>query len=357
MRWEYPFVFPLFASISDPAWLYAVGNQWDFYCGRDWHVPDCSGTPPPPPALLSCPVPPALPLPYFYNAFPPPVALFPASTADCRLLGYLCDIIGPRPISLLSSLLFTTAYLLASQAFLHRLPLPFFLVSFFLVGMGTSSMYFSALTTSAKNFVGHRGLSIGIPIAAFGLSSFWEAQLAGSKLFTKTRSEAPTDNSGMFGVSPVISPFTRIKIGSTSSEGELDVPRLFYFFAILLGAVGIIGSLGLVSLPQHLPKHIPGDDEPTEQDALLRPALSRRPSLLPRAEQSDESETSSVISVTSAREELDAEERPFLRDSSTWVFGVCLLVLLGSGEMFINCVRIRSLDKGREILLMRRLCL
>ena len=51
--------------------------------------------------------------------------------------------------------------------------------------MGTSALYFSALTTSAKNFVGHRGLSIAVPIAAFGLSSFWEALLAGSRLFTK----------------------------------------------------------------------------------------------------------------------------------------------------------------------------
>ena len=204
-------------------------------------------------------------------------------------------------------------------------------------------MYFSALTTSAKNFVGHRGLSIGIPIAAFGLSSFWEAQLAGSKLFTKTHSETSTDTARMTDLFPTISSVRGSEMFSTFLEGELNVTRLFYFFAILLGTVGCIGSLGLISIPQHLPKHLPGDEEPTEQDPLLRPPLSRRPSLLPRAEQSDESETSSVISIVSAREELDAEERPFLRDSSTWLLGVCLLVLLGSGEMFINCVRLRSL--------------
>lgn len=172
--------------------------------------------------------------------------------------------------------------------------------------MGTSSLYFSALTTSAKNFVGHRGLSIAIPIAAFGLSSFWEALLAGSPLFTKrVRSESST-----------------ISLLSTT-EGELDVVRLFYFFAILLGVVGVIGSFGLIAIPGHLPKRIPGE-EPSEEDALL-----------PRAE---ESETSSVISMESAREELTAEHRPFLKDLSTWLFGLSLLVLLGSGEMFINCV-------------------
>jgi MFS family permease len=234
---------------------------------------------------------------------------------DVSLLGYLCDIIGARPISLLASLLFVTAYILAAQAFQHALPLAVFLVAFFLVGMGTSSLYFSALTTSAKNFVGHRGLSIAVPIAAFGLSSFWEALLAGSPLFTKhPQSESFSDDNPV----PLLS----------TSQGELDVVRLFYFFAILLGIVGVIGSFGLITIPPHLPKRIPGE-EPTEDDALL-----------PRAE---ESETSSVISIESAKEELTAEHRPFLRDSSTWLFGLSLLVLLGSGEMFINCVCTLSL--------------
>src|SRR5271155_1757087 len=99
------------------------------------------------------------------------------------LLGYLCDIVGARPISLLASILFASSYTLAAQAFSHRLPLWTFLVAFFFIGMGTSALYFSALTTSAKNFSGRRGLSIAVPIAAFGLSSFWEALVAGSPLF------------------------------------------------------------------------------------------------------------------------------------------------------------------------------
>jgi hypothetical protein len=167
--------------------------------------------------------------------------------------------------------------------------------------MGTSALYFSALTTSAKNFVGHRGLSIAVPIAAFGLSSFWESLIAGSRLFTKDVIAAGGD---------VIR--------------ELDVVRLFHFFAILLGVVGVIGSFGLVVIPPHLPKRI-DNEEASEEDALL-----------PRAE---ESETSSVMSAVSAREELTAEHRPFLTDRSTYLFGLALMVLLGSGEMFINCVR------------------
>jgi len=166
--------------------------------------------------------------------------------------------------------------------------------------MGTSALYFSALTTSAKNFVGHRGLSIAVPIAAFGLSSFWEALVAGSSLFSRN-----------------------VHARGGDVVQELDIVRLFKFFTILLGVVGVIGALGLVVIPSHLPKRVEGYDA-TEEDALL-----------PRAE---ESESSSVISAVSAREELTAEHRPFLRDRSTYLFGLALLILLGSGEMFINCV-------------------
>lgn len=221
------------------------------------------------------------------------------------LLGYLCDIIGARPISLLASVLFVASYTIAAQAYSHHLPLWVFLCAFFFVGMGTSSLYFSALTTSAKNFVGHRGLSIAVPIAAFGLSSFWESLIAGSRLFTKDVIASGGD-------------VTR----------ELDVVRLFHFFAILLGVVGVIGSFGLVVIPPHLPKRI-DSEEASEEDALL-----------PRAE---ESETSSVLSAVSAREELTAEHRPFLTDKTTYLFGLALMVLLGSGEMFINCVMSPSL--------------
>ena len=101
--------------------------------------------------------------------------------------------------------------------------------------MGTSALYFSALTTSAKNFVGHRGLSIAVPIAAFGLSSFWEALVAGSPLFSR-----------------------KIQASGGDVVRELDVVRLFRFFAILLGVVGVIGALGLIVIPSHPTKESGG---------------------------------------------------------------------------------------------------
>jgi len=166
--------------------------------------------------------------------------------------------------------------------------------------MGTSSLYFSALTTSAKNFHGHRGLSIAIPVSAFGLSSFWEALVAGSALFRKT---------------------VRAEGGEIAME--IDVARLFRFFALLLGVVGVIGSVGLVVIPSQSSKRVGVVEEATEEDALL-----------PRTQESE----ARVNGYVSVREELTLEQRPFLTDKSTYFFGLALLVLLGSGEMFINCV-------------------
>jgi MFS family permease len=217
------------------------------------------------------------------------------------LLGYFCDIIGPRPISLLASILFASSYTLAGKAFANHFPLWTFLVAFFLVGMATGALYFSALTTSAKNCVGHRGLSIAIPAAAFGLSSFWEAMLAGSHLFTKE---------------------VKTEVGGVISR-ELDVVRLFNFFAVLLGIVGVIGAFGLIIVPQDLSKKVECEDA-TEEDALL-----------PRAEGS---QTNSANGVVPPQEGLTAENRPFFAEATTYLFCLVLVVLLGSGEMYINCV-------------------
>jgi len=173
--------------------------------------------------------------------------------------------------------------------------------------MGTSALYFSALTTTARNFSNHRGLSIAIPVAAFGLSSFWESLIAGSTLFQKK---------------------VQVTAGGDIVR-ELDVVRLFHFFAVLLGVSGVIGTFALIVIPAHLPKHFSSGSEEEEE-------ASEEDALIPRAQ--EDSETSSVISMVSAREEVIAEHRPFIHEVSTYYFGVVLLILLGSGEMFINCV-------------------
>lgn len=125
--------------------------------------------------------------------------------------------------------------------------------------------------------------------------------LAGSRLFSK---EVKTEAGGVI-------------------VRELDVVRLFKFFAVLLGIVGVIGAFGLVVLPLDSPKRVECE-EPTEEDALL-----------PQAESS---QSDSVNGLVPEQQESAPENRPFFTETTTYLLCLVLVILLGSGEMYINCV-------------------
>lgn len=142
------------------------------------------------------------------------------------VFGYLCDRFSPRPLSLFAGTCFGLGYLLAALAYHHGsveeggFPPVIMVVSFVGVGMGTSCMYLSAVTTCAKNFGRgkHKGLALAMPIAAFGLSGMWQSQI-GSRLLCERSGER---------------------------QGEVDVYRYFIFLAILLFVVGLIGAFALI---------------------------------------------------------------------------------------------------------------
>jgi len=143
------------------------------------------------------------------------------------IFGFICDRYGPSRLSLLSTAFFGPGYALAALAYKGGWDYKFMVIAFGLVGMGTSSMYFSGVTTCAKNFTGRRGLALAVPIAAFGLSSLWQAQVV-SRVFM-------------------------------DGTGLLLVERVFLFFAVSLVVVGLLGSVGLrVSTD--------GEDEEEEDD-------------------------------------------------------------------------------------------
>lgn len=106
------------------------------------------------------------------------------------LLGYLCDRVGPAPLSFGSGVLFGVGYLLAAYTYrsgakdvygyTHERgwPLSVMVLAFVIIGLGTVAMYLSAVTTCAKNFGRgkNRGLALASPIAAFGLSGMWQSE-------------------------------------------------------------------------------------------------------------------------------------------------------------------------------------
>lgn len=148
------------------------------------------------------------------------------------MLGYLCDRIGPAPLSLMASGLFGAGYLLAAftyksgakdiMGYTHERgwPLWVMVVAFVIIGLGTTCMYLSAVTTCAKNFgkSKYRGIALASPIAAFGLSGMWQSQFGARVLFEKTLD---------------------------GLRGDVDVFKYFVFLAITLVAVGLVGTIFL----------------------------------------------------------------------------------------------------------------
>jgi len=144
-------------------------------------------------------------------------------------LGYLCDRLGPAPLSFVSAILFGLGYVLAAltyrsgakdvMGYTHERgwPLWVMVVAFVIVGLATTAMYISAVTTCAKNFGRgkYRGLALACPIAAFGLSGMWQSQV-GSLILYERRPDG--------------------------KRGDVDVFKFFLFLAVTLLAVGLLGT-------------------------------------------------------------------------------------------------------------------
>jgi MFS family permease len=233
------------------------------------------------------------------------------------LFGYLCDRLGPAPLSFASAILFVVGYLLA--AFTYRSgakdiygythergwPLSVMVVAFVIIGMATTCMYISAVTTCAKNFGRgkHKGLALASPIAAFGLSGMWQSQL-GSKVLYEHR--------------------------PGGKRGDVDVFKFFIFLAITLLAVGLLGTVLLKIVDEE--ELI---DEAVEE--LERSGLLEDSAFFQRAggrngygsfeDGSEEAVEARRIEEAKARDEeearkktwlLNEETRRFLKDHTMW---------------------------------------
>lgn len=176
-------------------------------------------------------------------------------------------------------------------------------------------MYFSGVTTCAKNFAGNsRGIALALPIAAFGLSSLWEAQFV----------------SRMFGGH-----------GGEGSAGGLQPGRAFVFFAGMLSTVGLIGGCGLTVLP-------PVEDvmivDTEEHEAHNRRVVEETASLLGEVGVGrglDYGTSGGGVRIATKQPEgawLNSKTREFLRDTTMWWFGAGVFLVTGPGESFINNV-------------------
>jgi len=250
--------------------------------------------------------------------------------------GYLCDRIGPAPLSFIAAILFGFAYLLA--AFTYRSgakdiygythergwPLWVMVFAFVVIGLATTSMYISAVTTCAKNFGRgkYRGLALAAPIAAFGLSGMWLSQLGERALYEQL---------------------------PDGKKGDVDVFKFFLFLAITLLAVGLLGTLLLKVVDEE--ELIDEAVEELERSGLLEDSEffrranggGRYGSVDERLE--DEDAEASRVDEAKAQEEeearkktwlLNEETRMFFKDHTMWSLAAGFFFISGPGEAFIT---------------------
>ncbi|KAI9673764.1 MAG: putative monocarboxylate transporter mch1 [Trizodia sp. TS-e1964] len=229
------------------------------------------------------------------------------------LFGYLCDRYNPRPVSLLSGILFGLGYLIAALAYHLTGPFQAMALAFVFIGMGTSCMYVSAVTTCAKNFGRgkHKGFALAVPIAAFGLSGMWQSQVGSRILYER-------------------------------ETGEVDVFKYFIFLSITLLLAGIIGTFGLRIVDES--EMIDDALERLEQSGLLEESAffhagshgNGYGTIDAAADQADDQ-----VTLHSHIEEkkvwlLNEATRMFLLDKTLWWLAAGFFLVTGPGEAFIN---------------------
>ncbi|KAI4172069.1 MAG: hypothetical protein LQ343_003816 [Gyalolechia ehrenbergii] len=251
------------------------------------------------------------------------------------IFGYLCDRLSPRPLSLFAGIFFGLGYLLAALAYHHGsvkeggFPPAIMVISFIGVGMGTSCMYLSAVTTCAKNFGRgkHKGLALAMPIAAFGLSGMWQSQVGSQLLYER----------------------------SGERRGEVDVYRYFIFLAILLFAVGVIGAfaLNVVNEEELIDEAVSElersgllEDSPFFHRSVIHDSSNGYGAIdssetISNSAESDEADAirKSRSGSEDARRKtwlLDNETRVFLLDHTMWFLAAGFFAVTGPGEAFIN---------------------
>lgn len=251
------------------------------------------------------------------------------------LWGMMCDRFGPGLPSLLAGAFFGFGYLLAAFTYKSGPPpalggsgYPYWVMvmAFIFIGSGTSCMYLSAVTTCAKNFGRgkYKGIALALPIACFGLSGMWQAQV-GTHLLYETKADG--------------------------SKGGVDVYRFFLFLGILLLATGIIGCFALRIVDEGILIEEAVDE--LEQSGFLDESQFFHRLLREREEQAGYGtlSDSELLDIRRKADEetgrkaeeqrmktwlLNAETRRFLSDRTMWFLAAGFLLVTGPGEAFIN---------------------
>ncbi|EGV60384.1 Putative monocarboxylate transporter mch1 [Yamadazyma tenuis] len=128
------------------------------------------------------------------------------------ILGYLSDVYGNNLLSFIAIFTLVPSYILNYFAvFQFSNKLAWFCFTYCLIGLGTSSLYFSSLLTCSKIYPEKKGLSISLPVTSYGVSALISTQI--------------------------------LKLSYFQQNHHLDLLRVFKFFAILYLVMGVLNFM------------------------------------------------------------------------------------------------------------------
>lgn len=172
-----------------------------------------------------------------------------------------------------------------------------------IIGMATTCLYISAVTTCAKNFGRgkYKGLALACPIAGFGLSGMWQSQIGSRVLYERHPDK---------------------------TKGDVDVFKFFTFLAVTLLAVGMLGTFLLKIVDEE--ELIDEAVEELERSGLLEDSeffrRGRGYGAIDSSMEDEETEAQRIENAKALEEEearkktwlLNEETRRFLKDHTMW---------------------------------------
>ncbi|DAA73557.1 TPA_exp: putative MFS monocarboxylic acid transporter [Trichophyton benhamiae CBS 112371] len=261
------------------------------------------------------------------------------------LFGFLCDRVRPSLVSFISAVLFGAGYLLAAFTYRsgppasllvglpeddgpprpHGWPFGVMVIAYAIIGAATACMYFSAVTTSAKNYASskHKGIMLAAPIAAYGLSGIWYSFLVKFFVYRGADSTAHSDGSGVDLI-----------------HGDVDVFRFFVFLAIVTFTVGVIGGFALNVVDEE--KLIEVGVEELERSGLLVDTDGQYGTF--RAGHGHDDTSNNIQADTHPDDKvkktwlLNQETKLFLHDRTMWLLSLGFILISGPGEAYMNNV-------------------
>lgn len=248
------------------------------------------------------------------------MAMITANYLPVPVIGYFGDKYGEKNLALLGGLFVIPGYFSAAYMIKGSDPWDYqwLVLSFAAIGGGLASFFFAGLVSCAKLYPKSAGLSISAPIASYGISSLWEAQVVKNWFSTAD---------------------------SPSSSPPIKLHAAFVFFTVLYIITTSLNYMGasltdkfvLQREREHEEHHHHGYGSNEGQGAEEETA----------AEEEEDIDDDADFGGMNQRERLFK----VLKSVDFWIFIFCFLISSGPLEMYINNMGaiIDTIPKGPNV--------